>query len=181
MLGGIFAFCLVAQLVRVLWGDNAYVRFGVVVAGLGLVLWAVTRVLQHILWRDLSELHPSDRDFLRAEEPEIDAYWADRPRFGERNDWAWRVYRIGWGLMAVVYPPALTTLIRTGRLTPESAFTIVEIIAMVVGVATFIVVGRWRLNRYRCRRCGSTPTRLAGETPRFSCARCGIIWNLGNV
>jgi hypothetical protein len=175
------AFSLCAQFVRVLWGDNAYVRFGIITAGIALVLWGVVAFVQQALWRQLSEMDPSERDFLRTEDPEMDEFWADRPRVGEHKDWAWRVQRIGWGLMAFIYPPALSILIRTGRLSMDSDFTAYEIGAMCIGVVMFIAVGRWRLKRYHCRRCGETPVRLRGETPRFSCARCGIIWNLGNV
>ena len=138
-------------------------------------------MLKHILWQRLALMDPNDRAMLRSEEPGIDEFWADRPRTDERHDCTWRIYRIGFAIMSVLYPPMATIWIRTGRLSLESEITIVEILAVMAGVATYIVVSRWRLRHYRCRQCNSATVRLEGETPRFSCARCGIIWNLGHV
>jgi len=163
------------------FGDSVFFRVFIAITGVALVAWAVTLVLKHVLWQRLAAMHPSDRDVLRADEPSIDEFWADRPRTDERHDWSWRVYRIGWAVMAILYPPIATIWIRTGRLSFDSQITIVEIAAMIAGVAAYIFVSRWWLRHYRCRRCGSVTARLDGETPRFSCARCGIIWNLGNV
>jgi len=158
-----------------------FLRVFIAFVGLGLVAGAVGLVLKHVLWRRMAELESEERDVLRTEEPELDEFWADRPRAGERPDWAWRVYRVGWAIMTLVYPPIATIWIRTGRLSAHSDVTIVEILAATAGVATYVFVSRWRIRHYRCPRCGGPTVRLEGETPRFSCAHCGIIWNLGNV
>jgi len=166
---------------REILSPDVYIRVLIAFVGLGIVAGAVTLLLKHLLWRRLAEMHPEDRDVLRSEESEIAEFWADRPRVGERHDWTWRIYRAGWAIMSILYPPIATIWIRTGTLSMQSEVTVVEILAMIGGGVSYVVLSRWRLKHYRCKRCGSATVRLEGETPRFSCARCGVIWNLGNV
>lgn len=175
----LFTFLIYLRIARLLWGEGVFWQLLVSLVGITLVLWAVVLLLQHIVRRQLDALDPRDVESLRAEDPGLAEFLADRPRMGERKDWAWRIYSVGWAVIALIYPPVATTLIRTGGFSLETAFTIYELLAMVAGVAAYFVIARWRLKRYRCRRCGSVPIRLEGETARFSCARCGIVWNLG--
>jgi hypothetical protein len=160
-------------------GENARLHWLVALLGVyGAVSLAVA-TSQWLVERRLRRADPKRLAELEARNPDLASVVADRRRMNELRDWPWVVTAHAWGVVAVAAPLTLLPWLRTNsNLQADSPILATDILALAAAVISYFLVRRHALLHYRCRRCRETLPRLAGGSPRYACARCGIVWRL---
>ena len=160
-------------------GENARLELLITLIGIYAALSLGTSTLQWLFDRRMRQADPELLAHLEALDPEVAAAIADRTRVNEQRDWSWLITAAAWAVVAVAAPLTLLPWLRAGgELTPDTPIHGADILAVVVAVVMYVVVRRHALRHYHCRRCRKPLPRLDGGTPRYACARCGIVWRL---
>lgn len=160
-------------------GEHARLQLLAALVGVYAALALGVATLQRIVEQRMRQADPELLAQLEALDPEIAAAMADRTRVNEQRDWPWVFTAGAWAVVAVAAPLTLLPWLRTGgELRTDTPIHATDILALAVTVIVYVIARRHALRHYHCRRCREPIPRLLGETPRYACARCGIVWRL---
>jgi hypothetical protein len=177
-LGGALA-VVAGRLVAEHAGEHARLQLLAALLGVYLALALGVSTLQRLFEQRVRRADPKLLAELEAQDPELAAAVADRTRINEQRDWPWVLTAGAWAIVAVAAPLTLLPWLRAGsELSTGTPIHGTDVLALAGAVTVYAWVRRYALRHYHCRRCQKPAPRLAGETPRYACARCGIVWRL---